>query len=202
MPGGNTKNLRYPSSYVDIDTGEIFDPTNLDVDGLEDVYDIDIEKIGQDANTLAAGVINNLLKMYKNKEFTDTHPEWKKRVDAEIESLRKLFKMTNINETLMDHLATAIASQPNNASLYTAMTRLQDKMMDFDKEIREILNEFNALITSYQMEMDFTKDMEKEEEEESGNMTCRGGKAFVELMSEENDKNNEEVLKELKEPIE
>ena len=154
--GGNTKNLRYPS-YTDIDTGEIFGggDDGFDIDGMEDVYDIDVEKIGKDANIIATGVVNNLLKMYKNKDFTDSHPEWKKRVDAEIESLRKLYKMTNINETLMDHLATAIASQPNNASLYTAMTRIQDKMMDFDKEIREILNEFNTLITSYQTEIDF-----------------------------------------------
>ena len=175
---------------------DLFEKTDksFDMDGLEDVYDIDIDSIDEESNTKATGSINNLLKLYNNKEFIENHPEFKKRIDTEIESLRKLYKMSKVNETLHDHLAKSIANNPGNASLYMAVAKIQDKVLAIDKEIKTIMNEFNKLCTSYQTEINFQNATELEvgqpQEDKNGGISTRGSKAFIEQMNLLEDEDN------------
>ena len=208
---GRTKNLRYGAQedgWVQTDKAglerhleELFAesdklgmPDGVGVDDLEDVYEIDIEHIGGEANTLAASNVQNLLRLYNNKEFTDEHPDFKRRIDTEIESLRKLYKMAKINEVVHDHLVNSIAKNPGNASLYMALDRLQGKMLSVDAKIREQIGNFNKIITGYQMELSFARDNDisndgSTSELEDGSVLSRGNKAFIEQMkSEQKDK--------------
>ena len=171
--GGNAENLGIPEG--------------VDLDDLEDVYNIDIDVIGKDANTLAASNIQNLLRLYNNKEFTDEHPDFKRRIDTEIESLRMLYKMKHINEEVHDHLVNSIAKHPGNASLYMALDRMQGKMLSIDKQIREQIADFNKIITGYQMELNFARDNDLDKggntsELEDGSVMSRGNKSFIEQM--------------------
>lgn len=158
----------------------------LDVDNLEDVYTIDTDKIESESSIIAASQVSNLLSLYNNKEFCDQHPAFKKRVDSEIESLRKCYKITRYNEELLDHLVTTIANNPSNASLYAAADRLESRIIQADKEIKLILNEFNKLCTNYQTEINFSNnandDINTVHEEQDGGATSRGSKAFIESM--------------------
>ena len=126
---GRTKNLRYgaqeETGWTQVDPrdnkamdnlqqylfGEAAEkigiPDGVGVDDLEDIYEIDTENISMDANTLAASNVQNLLRLYNNKEFTDAHPDFRRRIDTEIESLRKLYKMANINEVVHDQIGRA-----------------------------------------------------------------------------------------------
>ena len=106
----------------------------LDVDNLEDVYTIDTDKIESESSIIAASQVSNLLSLYNNKEFCDQHPAFKKRVDSEIESLRKCYKITRYNEELLDHLVTTIANNPSNASLYAAADRLESRIIQADTQ--------------------------------------------------------------------
>lgn len=161
----------------------------FDVDGVEDIYTIDIDLIEKESGILAASQVSNLLTLYNNKEFCDQHPAFKKRVDSEIESLRKLYKITKYNESMLDHLITTISNNPSNASLYAATDRLESKIMQADKEIKLILNEFNKLCTTYQTEINFSDNQPSSPGSvESTSVTARGTKAFIDeiLNSETN----------------
>lgn len=208
---GRTKNLRYgaqeETGWTSVNTNDkkamdelhqyLFGgnteklgiPEGVDLDDLEDVYNIDIDVIGKDANTLAASNIQNLLRLYNNKEFTDEHPDFKRRIDTEIESLRMLYKMKHINEEVHDHLVNSIAKHPGNASLYMALDRMQGKMLSIDKQIREQIADFNKIITGYQMELNFARDNDLNNNDggrtsqlEDGSIMSRGNKAFIEQM--------------------
>lgn len=206
---GRTKNLRYGAqeetgwTSVDPNDKKAMDelqqylfggnaeklgiPEGVDLDDLEDVYNIDIDDIGKTANTLAASNIQNLLRLYNNKEFTDEHPDFKRRIDTEIESLRMLYKMRHINEEVHDHLVNSIAKHPGNASLYMALDRMQGKMLSIDKQIRAQIADFNNIITGYQMELNFARDNDLNKggntsEFEDGSVMSRGNKSFIEQM--------------------
>lgn len=162
-------------------------PEDIGIDDMEDVYEIDTEHIGGEANTLAASNIQNLLRLYNNKEFTDEHPDFKRRIDTEVESLRKLYKMAKINEIVHDHLISSIAKHPGNASLYKALDSLQGRMLSIDGKIRDQIASFNKIITGYQMELNFAQDNDlggngSTAELDDGSVMSRGNKAFIEEM--------------------
>lgn len=214
MPGkgsGRTKKLRYGAQdetdwesvnsnkrktmdglsnfLFDENTNKLGMPDGVGIDDLEDIYEIDTEHIDGEANILATSNVQNLLRLYKNKEFTDEHPDFKRRIDTEIESLRTLYKMKKINEVVHDHLVNSIAKHPGNASLYMALDRIQGKMLSIDKQIRDQINDFNKIITGYQMELNFARDNDLNNNDggrtsqlEDGSIMSRGNKAFIEQM--------------------
>ena len=192
MPGkgGRTKNLRY-GDCGGLGLDDPFDmPEGIGIDDLEDIYDIDIDLITKNADELAVANIQNLLRLYNNKEFIDNHPDFKRRIDTEIDSLKKLYKMARVNEDVHDHLVKSITKNPGNASLYMALDRVQGKMLAIDKQIRDQIADFNkSVITSYQMELNFaadniTNEQHTSTELEDGSVMARGSKAFMEQMKD------------------
>lgn len=197
--GGRTKNLRY-GALEELESRKGVDETmaalfgdqqslfkdDVQTDDMEDIYEIDIDVISDDANTLAAANVQNLLRLYNNKEFTDNHPDFKRRIDTEIESLRKLYKMSKINETVHDHLVGAIAKNPGNASLYMSLDKVQGKILSIDEKIRDQINNFNKIVSAFQLELNFSNQTETDNgattKLEDGAVMARGNKAFIEQM--------------------
>lgn len=173
---------------------EDFDTKGLNIDGMEDVYTIDLDNIDIDAGIMATGKINNLLRLYNDKDFIENNPEFKKRVDNEIDTLRRLIKMAKTNEVIHDNLAKAISHNPNNASLYMALARLQSNIMSIQTQISQTMNEFTKLCKSYQTEMNFETKHTSEESigtTNDGGTVTRGRKAFIENMNNEIDNNEQ-----------
>jgi hypothetical protein len=148
-----------------------------DLDGLEDVYTIEMDDINQEANVIAKNKISNLLVLYDNSDFVNAHPEFKKRIDTEIESLRRLLKMAKTNEIIHDNLAKAISHNPSNASLYMALTKLQANIMSIQTQINELMEGFNKLCKAYQTEINFEPENQSEEKQQKN--VFRGSKAFI-----------------------
>lgn len=201
-PNNNTNNNIDLRELFEVDD-ELGVPNGVGVDDMEDVYDIDIDLITKDADTLAASNVQNLLRLYNNKEFADTHPDFKRRIDTEIESLRKLYKMAKVNDYVHDHLVKSIAKSPDNASLYLALDRMQGKILAVDKQIRDQIASFNKIITAYQMELNFAMDNEISNNNtttnlDDGSIMTRGSKSFVEQMkafdNQDNQDNQEEQM--------
>lgn len=170
--GGRTKNLRYPSELDEIFKDDI-------VDNMEDAYVINVDQIEVESKSDAVSSITNLLKLYNDEQFCEEHPEFKKRIDTEVNSLRKMYKMSKSNEELHDHLLVAISNHPDNASLYNVLTKLQGNILEIDKRIKEIMKEFTSMCKSYQTEMNFNKPDEVEEE----GIMNKGSKAFIDMMN-------------------
>lgn len=181
------KKLNKEDNYTPKDLmDELFGSGELPTDGMEDVYTIDTDLIAKESNIMATSLISSVLRLYNNKEFVDEHPDFKKRIDTEIESLKRMYKMIKTDEIVHDHLVQAISKNPGNASLYMSMTKLQEKISSLDGDIKRILDGLNKICANYQMELNFEQTRKASDDESSIDETgvvTRGNKAFIDMMN-------------------
>ena len=177
------------------DYGDIFAPGG-DGDGVLDgidVVNIDIEAIGSEAEGKAKTFIEDLAKFYYDEDFLKANPNFRKRVDNDMESLRMLLKMRSADEVTHDVLIKAIAGNSSNASLYSALTKVQATILQITTKIETIVNNLTTLIKGYQLEINFKLEQEQLRAESSADdkpmtvedspTTHRGSKSFIEQMN-------------------
>ena len=105
---------------------DLFEDNVLDgIIDSEQILDIDMNKIDEDAAKDAADLVINLSKFYYDDKFMAANPTFKKRVDTDLESLRVLIKMRKSDEIAHDNLLKAIANNSSNESLYRSLTEIQ-----------------------------------------------------------------------------
>ena len=174
------------------------DPFGLDdlfgdapqTDNMEDIYTLDMDLISNESNIMASSLISSLLRLYNNKTFVDEHPDFKKRIDTEIESLKRMYKLIKTDEEVHDHLAQSIAKNPGNASLYMSLTKLQEKIIQLDDSIKKTLDGLNKLCQNFQMELNFEatrKEADPENTHDETGIVTRGNKVFIDMMNAEED---------------
>lgn len=169
---------------------DIFDNSDDTIDSLE-VVNIPIEDIAAEAEGKAKTLIEDLAKFYYDDEFLKANPNFRKRVDNDMESLRMLLKMRAADEVTHDVLIKAIAGNSGNASLYRALTTVQSTILQITTKIEGIVNNLTSLIKNYQLEINFKKEQEElnkvSDDEpmsiEDSPTTHRGSKAFIEQMN-------------------
>lgn len=158
------------------------------IDGL-DIVNIDIDTIGSEAKEKASMLIEDLTKFYYNEEFLKSNPNFRRRVDNDVESLRMLLKMRAADEVTHDVLIKAIAANSGNASLYKALTNVQSTILSITTKIEGILNNLTTMIKNYQLELNFKFEQEisntesSEDDIENSQTTHRGSKSFIEQMN-------------------
>lgn len=183
-----------------INEESIFSPDEDTIDGL-DVVNIPIEDISKGADEKAQSLIADLTEFYYNDEFLKKNPNFKKRVDNDLESLRMLLKMRAADEVTHDVIIKAIAANSSNASLYTSLTKIQTTILQITTKIETIVNNLTNLIKGYQMELNFMAEQELESTEfddndeeidaENINSAHRGSKSFIAMMNRIDEKNKE-----------
>lgn len=177
---------------------DIFKENDI-IDGLE-VVNIDIDEISKTADTKAKILIEDLAKFYYDEEFLKSNPNFRKRVDNDIESLRMLLKMRSADEVTHDVLIKAISANSGNASLYKALTTVQTTILQITTKIETIVNNLTSMIKGYQLELNFKAEQqlanssEDNDNEEEVLNTHRGSKSFIEQMNrlEDQQKINEQ----------
>ena len=157
------------------------------IDGL-DIVNIDIEGIGSDAENKAKTLFEDLTAFYYDPEFLKANPNFRRRVDNDIESLRLLLKMRAADEVTHDVLIKAIAANSGNASLYRSLTQVQTTILQVTTKIETIINNLTTMIKGYQLELNFkneqeTESSEKEPDAIDDNTVHRGSKSFIEQMA-------------------
>ena len=173
------------------DVQKLFESPSLDgvVDGIT-LVDIDMEGIDRSSKDDALALVENLSKLYCNEEFMRQNPNFKKRVDHELESLRILMKMRKADEVAHDLIVNAIAGNSSNASLYKSLSEIQKTILSITKQMSDVITGLNTLLKGYQLEINFETPAEQEEESETpSKKTSRGSKEFIEMMrrAEEDD---------------
>ena len=175
------KDLGFNINEID----DIFHADNEVIDGME-VVNIPIEDIGIEAEGKAKTLIEDLTKFYYDEEFLKQNPNFRKRVDNDMESLRMLIKMRAADEVTHDVLIKAIAGNSGNASLYRALTTVQSTILSITTKIEGIVNNLTSMIKNYQLEINFKQELNAEEtrpeEVDDNTTTHRGSKAFIEQM--------------------
>lgn len=172
------------------DLNNIFDNDNDVIDGI-DIVNIDIDAIGDEAEGKAKRLIEDLAKFYYDEDFLKANPNFRKRVDNDMESLRMLLKMRAADEVTHDVLINAIAANSSNASLYRALTNVQTTILQITTKIETIVNNLTTMIKGYQLELNFKMEQEQlRSENEDVEVTVdnvstqhRGSKSFIEQMS-------------------
>lgn len=174
------------------DVQKLFDDDVItpDIDGMQ-LVDIDFDGIEKEAKADAVALIENLEKFYYNTDFMEQHPTFKKRIDADLESLRILFKMRKSDETAHDLIMKAIQGNSGNASLYKSLSEMQKTIISITTKIGDIVTSLNTLMKGFQLELEFDAQKEEEPDLENnqsnlGSMhTTRGSKEFIERMNTE-----------------
>ena len=171
------------------DLDNIFDNSGEVIDGI-DIVNIDIDAIGDEAEGKAKRLIEDLAKFYYDEDFLKANPNFRKRVDNDMESLRMLLKMRAADEVTHDVLIKAIAANSSNASLYRALTNVQTTILQITTKIETIVNNLTTMIKGYQLELNFKLEQEQmnsddEEEVTVDNISSqhRGSKSFIEQMN-------------------
>lgn len=186
----------------------IFAPDGDTIDGIE-IVNIDIEGISNDADSKAKSLFEDLTKFYYDEEFLKANPNFRRRVDNDVESLRMLLKMRAADEVTHDVIIKAIAANSSNASLYRSLTQIQTTILQITTKIENIVNNLTTMIKGYQLELNFKLEQEQMNSIENDTepttieespTTHRGSKSFIEQMNrieehgmfEENNKTEEE----------
>lgn len=157
------------------------------IDGL-DIVNIDIEGIGTEAENKAKTLFEDLTTFYYDPEFLKANPNFRRRVDNDIESLRMLLKMRAADEVTHDVLIKAIAANSGNASLYRSLTQVQTTILQITTKIETIINNLTTLIKGYQLELNFKQEQELESSDDNTDTidertVHRGSKSFIEQMN-------------------
>ena len=176
-------------------------PDDNVIDGLE-VVSIPIEDISTEAEGKAKSLIEDLAKFYYDDEFLKANPNFRKRVDNDMESLRLLLKMRAADEVTHDVLIKAIAANSSNASLYRSLTTVQTTILQITTKIENIVNNLTTMIKGYQLELNFKYENEIANNEsndtpetiEDSPTTHRGSKAFIEQMQRIEENNSENIF--------
>ena len=172
------------------DLNNIFDNDGDVIDGI-DIVNIDIDAIGDEAEGKAKTLIEDLAKFYYDEDFLKANPNFRKRVDNEMESLRILIKIRAADEVTHDVLIKAIAANSSNASLYRALTNVQTTILQITTKIETIVNNLTTMIKGYQLELNFKMEQEQMmNDDEDKEVTVdnissqhRGSKSFIEQMN-------------------
>lgn len=158
-----------------------FDPTDL-IDPGEDVVHIDTESLSEEAQNEAEEFIKTLTSAYYDEGFLADNPPLKKRVAAEVESLRLLVKMRKCNEKIHDLAIKAIGGNSGNASLYRAASETQKTLMSIHTKIDETVDRLINMLKNYQLEIHFENEENNNTDSDGTTGTHRGSKDFIEEM--------------------
>ena len=167
---------------------DIFDNTENQIKDLidpEEIVNIDFEWMEGSAQQEAEDMITNLSHLYYDDEFMSRQPNLKKRIDADLESLRINLKMRKADEIAHDVCLKNISQNPSNASMYKSLTELQRSILSITTKIEDTIAKLSNLLKGYQTEFNFEPSQNNENSDNQSTTVYRGSKDFIKAMNEE-----------------
>ena len=166
---------------------EIVDPIAVDNDDALDMphIDINMDKVNSDAESQAEYITERMSNYYFDQEWVDNHPYIKPKIAQEIQNIRRLLKMLTINEKAQDSIIMSIAINASKATLYSALTALQNSTLNIQKQLDELISNLELTFKSMQTDCEKTfVEKDKEKDEKTGSMVVRGSREFIKEMIE------------------
>lgn len=166
---------------------EIVDPIAVDdSDELEMPHiDINMDKVNSDAESQAEYITERMSNYYFDQEWVDNHPYIKPKIAQEIQNIRRLLKMLTINEKAQDSIIISISINASKATLYSALTALQNSTLNIQKQLDELISNLETTFKSMQADCEKTfADKDKEKDATTGSMVVRGSREFIKEMLE------------------
>lgn len=166
---------------------EIVDPIAVDDSNDLDMphIDINMDKVNSDAESQAEYITERMSNYYFDQEWVDNHPYIKPKIAQEIQNIRRLLKMLTINEKAQDSIILSIAINASKATLYSALTALQNSTLNIQKQLDELISNLELTFKSMQTDCEKTfVEKDKEKDEKTGSMVVRGSREFIKEMIE------------------
>lgn len=167
---------------------EVFEESGIAIDPSEFAEEIDVQEIEKVAKEESFAMCKNLRDIYFDEEFMKKNPKFKERLDIELESLRVLIKMRKSDEIVHDLCLKSVGMNPNNGSLYKALSGIQKSMLNIQIQMDNTVRNINNLLKNVQLEFDFEQQQKQENQEAeapSDPSVTRGSKRFIEQMNAE-----------------
>ncbi len=174
---------------------EIVDPIAVDDNNDLDMphIDINMDKVNSDAESQAEYITERMSNYYFDQEWVDNHPYIKPKIAQEIQNIRRLLKMLTINEKAQDSIIMSIAINASKATLYSALTALQNSTLNIQKQLDELISNLELTFKSMQTDCEKTfVEKDKEKDEKTGSMVVRGSREFIKEMIEKLDGSKKE----------
>jgi len=162
---------------------------NPQYDSPDDVLEtptlvIDINEVEGEAKAKAKEITERLSNYYFDQKYIDEHPYIPNKIAQEIDQIRMLIKMLNVNEKAQDTLIQNITMNAGKGALYTSLTALQKSMLDTQKQLNDVINNVENIFKEMQANAEKTfAEKPKETNLEDGSMVVRGSKEFIESIT-------------------
>jgi len=178
-------------------TRTMIDPSDLFENGVDIPVDpsdirpediINIDDIDSEAKSRAVKLVNKVKKIYFTQEELKNDSYATTIIDRAVDSITLLQKMLLSNSQIQDKLITNICLNSGNSGLYMSLTRIQDAIMDIQKQIKGELNDLHMDLHEIKSEnLDDDEDDQQEEGQEESQTSFRGGKDFLKSLKNDDE---------------
>ena len=155
---------------------------------------IDLEEVEGEAKAKAQQITERLSNYYFDQRYIDEHPYIPNKIAQEMDQIRCLIKMLNVNEKAQDTLIQNITMNAGKGALYQSLTALQKSMLDIQKQLNDVISDVETIFREMQDNADKTfAEKPKETNLEDGSIIVRGSKEFIESLNQSNNANKIKV---------
>lgn len=149
----------------------------------EPVLDINMQEINSEAQSEAQEITERLSGYYFDQKYIDTHPYVPIKIKCEMNNIRRLIKMLQINEKAQDALIQNITFNAGKGALYSALTSLQNSTLSIQSQLNALTESLENIFRKMQDECEKTWSDKEKESTADGSMVVRGSREFIELLS-------------------
>lgn len=140
---------------------------------------IDINEVDEKTLARATDITNKLAAYYFDQKYIDNHPYVTSKISQEIDNIRRLLKMLQVNEKAQDTLISSITMNSARGTLYSSLTSLQNSMLQMQAQLNSLTANLENIFKEMQENCDKTFQEKEKEESEDGSMVVRGSRDFI-----------------------
>lgn len=140
---------------------------------------IDMNEVDERTLARATDITNKLAAYYFDQKYIDNHPYVTSKISQEIDNIRRLLKMLQVNEKAQDTLISSITMNSARGTLYSSLTSLQNSMLQMQAQLNSLTANLENIFKEMQENCDKTFQEKEKEESEDGSMVVRGSRDFI-----------------------
>lgn len=193
----NNHNMRHNASLLDdiINNDNYSGITDNELVGDDELEEptlaIDMEEVNENAVDEAKEITERLSGYYFDQKYIDTHPYIPIKIKCEMNNIRRLIKMLEINEHAQDALIKNISYNAGKGALYSALTSLQNSTLSIQAQLNTLTEKLEDIFRKMQDECEKTWSDKEKEERDDGTVTVRGSREFIEMLTKKKTGTNE-----------
>lgn len=140
---------------------------------------VDLDAVNSEASKQARLITERLSNYFFDEKYIHEHPYIPAKIANEMDNIRRLLKMLAINEKAQDTLIMSITSNLGKGTLYSALTSLQNSMLNIQTQLNNLTSSLENIFKDMQDNCEKTFAEKDKENDENGGMIVRGSREFI-----------------------